>query len=65
FPLPLEIKQHTGRMILLWQVRGARIRDPKPSWLQKHREYEAEHYPGLDTARIRPGSPDAAGLSTM
>lgn len=65
FPLPLEIKQHTGRMILLWQVRGARIRDPKPSWLQKHREYEAEHHPGLDTARIRPDGTDAAGLSTM
>lgn len=45
FPLPLETKQTTGRMLSLWQVRGARIRNPKPSWLEKHREYQNRHYP--------------------
>lgn len=51
FPLPLETKQSTGRMLALWQVRGSRIRDPKPSWLQKHREYQARHYPEPETSR--------------
>lgn len=49
FPFPLDTKQRAGRMILLWQVRGARIRDPKPGWLQKQREYEARHYPSQPT----------------
>ncbi|MEX2534009.1 MAG: integrase core domain-containing protein [Trueperaceae bacterium] len=44
FPLPLETRV-LGRYVLLWQVRGARIRDPKPAWTQKHLAYEAEHYP--------------------
>lgn len=48
FPMPLDVAEVTGRMILLWQVRGARIRDPKPSWLDKQRTYAAKHYASHD-----------------
>lgn len=48
FPLPLDVSRVKGRIILLWQVRGARIRDPKPSWLHKQRVYAAEHYADSD-----------------
>ena len=42
--LPLPV-QTGSRVIPLWKVRGARIRDPKPAWTHKHLAYEAEHYP--------------------
>ncbi len=45
FPLPLATTA-TKRTLPLWQVHGARIRDPKPGWTQKHQVYEAEHQPG-------------------
>lgn len=54
FPLPLETKSTTGRLVPLWKVHGARIRDPKPSWTQKHLAYEAEHYP-VETKDTGPG----------
>jgi hypothetical protein len=44
-PLPVQTKETGSRVIPLWKVRGARIRDPKPSWTHKHLAYEAEHYP--------------------
>lgn len=44
-PLPVQTKQTGSRVIPLWKVRGARIRDPKPAWTHKHLAYEAEHYP--------------------
>lgn len=44
FPLPLETRE-TNRLLPLWKVRGARIRDPNPAWTQKHLAYEAEHFP--------------------
>lgn len=43
FPLPITTRE-TDRTLALWQVHGARIRDPKPNWLAKHVSYEAEHY---------------------
>ncbi|MGO3277987.1 MAG: integrase core domain-containing protein [Brevibacterium aurantiacum] len=55
FPMPLDVAEVTGRMILLWQVRGARIRDPKPSWLDKQRTYAAKHYASHD-GRTESGS---------
>ncbi len=44
FPLPLRTNA-TQEPFPLWQVAGARIRDPKPSWLHKHLTYEKEHFP--------------------
>lgn len=44
-PLPVQTKETGSRVVPLWKVRGARIRDPKPSWTHKHLAYEAEHYP--------------------
>ena len=43
FPLPPHTAENQ-RLIPLWKVRGARIRDPKPSWVTKQIEYSAEHY---------------------
>ena len=44
--IPLPIRTAATRNILpLWQVKGARIRDPKPDWLYKQRTYEEEHFP--------------------
>lgn len=54
FPLPLETKATTGRLVPLWKVHGARVRDPKPSWTQKHLAYEAEHY-SAETNDAAPG----------
>ena len=45
FRLPLETQWFTGRMTQLWKLPGARIRNPKPGWLQKQREWAAEHHP--------------------
>ena len=47
-PLPVQTKETGSRMIPLWKVRGARIRDPRPAWTHKHLTYEAEHYPVHD-----------------
>jgi hypothetical protein len=44
-PLPVQTNQTGSRVIPLWKVRGARIRDPRPAWTHKHLAYEAEHYP--------------------
>ncbi|TFC74527.1 transposase [Cryobacterium sp. TMS1-20-1] len=44
FPLPLQTAS-TRDQFALWQVRGAKIRDPKPAWLSKHLSYELEHFP--------------------
>ena len=45
FPLPLATTA-TKRTLPFWQVQGARIRDARPGWTQKHQVYEAQHYPG-------------------
>lgn len=45
FPLPLATTA-AKRTLPPWQVHGARIRDPKPGWTQKHQVYAAEHHPG-------------------
>ncbi|MBB5642937.1 integrase core domain-containing protein [Cryobacterium roopkundense] len=44
FPLPLRTEA-TQEPFPLWQVAGARIRDPKPAWLHKRQAYETEHFP--------------------
>jgi transposase InsO family protein len=43
FPLPVRIAS-SKRLVPLWQVYGARIRDPHPSWVAKRTEYENDHY---------------------
>lgn len=43
-PLPLQTTT-TSRTLPLWQVHGARIRNPSRSWTLKHAAHEAEHYP--------------------
>lgn len=43
FPLPLRVAS-SARLVPLWQVHGARIREPKPAWTQKRIEYESTHY---------------------
>lgn len=43
FPLPVRVSS-SKRLMPLWQVHGARIRDPKPAWTLKRIEYEKEHY---------------------
>lgn len=44
FPLPLRTDA-TQEPFPLWQVAGARIRDPKPAWLHKYQTYQTEHFP--------------------
>lgn len=44
FPLPLRTAV-TQEPFQLWQVAGAKIRDPKPAWLPKHLAYENDHFP--------------------
>lgn len=44
FPLPMRTDA-TQEPFPLWQVAGARIRDPKPAWIHKYRTYENEHFP--------------------
>lgn len=39
FPLPVRLAS-SARLVPLWQVHGARIRDPKPAWTQKRIDYE-------------------------
>ncbi|CBT75542.1 IS481-like element ISAar22 family transposase [Glutamicibacter arilaitensis] len=43
FPLPVRLHS-SARLVPLWQVYGARIRDPKPAWTQKRIEYEDIYY---------------------
>lgn len=49
FPLPVRL-QSSARLVPLWQVYGARIRDPKPAWTQKRIEYEDIYYWSGDAA---------------
>ena len=43
FPLPVRVAS-SKRLVPLWQVYGARIRDPNPAWVAKKIEYENDHY---------------------
>lgn len=43
FPLPVRVAW-SKRLMPLWQVYGARIRNPNPAWAQKRIEYEKDHY---------------------
>ena len=43
FPLPVRLAS-SKRLIPLWQVHGARIREPKPAWILKRIEYAGQHY---------------------
>jgi len=43
FPLPARLAS-SARLVPLWQVFGARIRDPKPNWTHKRIEYENTYY---------------------
>lgn len=45
FPLPIQTKAPHPKRFPLWQVRGARVRDPKHDWAQEHLNYMTEHYP--------------------
>ncbi|WP_454293388.1 integrase core domain-containing protein [Salana multivorans] len=42
--IPLPLHAPPAQRVMLWQVKGARIRDPKPSWIQKQLDYHAHHY---------------------
>lgn len=44
FPLPMRTPSAQDPFPL-WQVAGAKIRDPKPAWLHKYLTYEKEHFP--------------------
>ena len=44
FPLPMTTAT-TNNNFPLWQIRGARLRDPKPAWTDKHQTYMKEHFP--------------------
>jgi len=48
FPLPVRLAS-SARVVPLWQVYGARIRDPKPKWTQKRIEYAAIYYSSKQT----------------
>ena len=48
FPLPVRVAS-SKRLVPLWQVHGARIRDPHPAWILKRIEYENDHYPPEST----------------
>lgn len=43
FPLPVHTAENQ-RLIPLWKVRGASIRDAKPSWVTRRLEYAQKHY---------------------
>ena len=43
FPLPMRTMS-TQDPFALWQVAGAKVRDPKPAWLHKYQTYEKEHF---------------------
>lgn len=43
FPLPVRVAS-SKRLVPLWQVYGAKIRNPNPAWVQKRIEYEKDHY---------------------
>ena len=42
FPLPVRAAS-SKRLMPLWQVHGARIREPRPAWVLKWIEYEKQH----------------------
>jgi len=42
FPLPVRVAS-SKRLMPLWQVHGARIREPRPAWVLKWIEYEKQH----------------------
>ncbi|TFD45805.1 IS481 family transposase [Cryobacterium frigoriphilum] len=46
FPLPVRVAS-SKRLVPLWQVYGARIRDPNPAWTAKMTDYENDHYPAV------------------
>ncbi len=43
FSLPVRVAS-SKRLVPLWQVSGARIRNPHPSWELKRIEYDNDHY---------------------
>ena len=43
FPLPLRLAS-SKKLMPLWQVHGARIREPRPAWVLKRIDYEKQHY---------------------
>ena len=43
FPLPMRTMS-TQDPFALWQVAGAKVRDPKPAWLHKYQTYGGEHF---------------------
>lgn len=43
FPLPVRVAS-SKRLMPLWQVYGAKIRNPNPAWVQKRIEYERDYY---------------------
>ncbi len=44
FPLLSVRVASSMRLMPLWQVQGARIREPRPAWVLKRIEYEKQHY---------------------
>lgn len=50
FPLPVRVAS-SKRLMPLWQVHGARIREPRPAWVLKRIEYEKQHYEQEPAAR--------------
>lgn len=51
FPLPARLAT-SARLVPLWQVHGARIRDPKPGWTQKKIDYEGIYFAVEEPAQI-------------
>ena len=49
FPLPARLAS-SARLVPLWKVHGARIRDPKPAWTQKRIEYEDIYFSAEEPA---------------
>ena len=43
FPLPVRVAS-SKRLVPLWQVAGARLRNPHPSWERKRVDYHNDHY---------------------
>ncbi len=51
FPLPVRLAS-SARLVPLWQVYGARIRDPKPAWTQKRIDYADIYFSAEEPAQI-------------
>lgn len=43
FPLPVRVA-FSARLVPLWKVYGARLKDAKPAWTQKRIDYENTYY---------------------